>query len=157
MGLASAELEIVRYKTKPIAHAINSLVFNFSDYSGIEGTDEWPMLLHDVMGMIKNQEGFFCRWVAKGVDINISYFDDPRPGLRNGNLVYATPEPQIAFYEKPDTVSPAVRTSVSKAITDIAEEMQEVYHLRLKRGPLRIIFPNEEYAESVERFTVPLL
>lgn len=156
MNGKSAELELVTYKTADIAHATNTFVYNFSEYSGIEGTENWPQLWYELMGLVRKHEGFDCRWVAKGVDINIIFFDDPQPKVRDGNIVYATPEPQIVFYEKPFSVSPAVRTYVGRTIGEIAEDMQEVYHLRLERNPLRIIFPNEAYAQSIQRFRVPL-
>jgi len=153
----SAELELVRYNVLAISHATDRFVYNFSEYSGIEGTENWPQLWFEVMSLVRDHEGFNCLWAARGVDISFSFFDDPQPRVRKGNIVYATPEPQIAFYEKPHSVPPAVRTYVGKTILEIAEEMQEVYHLRLEKNPLRILFPNEEYAQSIQRFRVPLL
>ena len=157
MGLRSAELEIVKYDVASIAHATNRFLYNFTEYSGIKGTENWPEVWRNVISSFKDNEGFNCLWVARGVDIKISYFDDPKVFLREGNIVYATPEPQISFHEKPSTVSPATRTYVARTILEIAEEMQEVYHLRLERNPLRVVFPNEEYAVDVERYTVPIL
>lgn len=157
MGMRMAELEIVSYKVPEIFHATNTFLHNFSGYSGIKGTENWEEVWREVVTSVKDHEGFNCRWRAEGVDIVISYFDDPKVSLRQGNIVYATPEPQISFHEKPHTVSPAVRTYVGRTINEIAEDMQDVYHLRLERDPLRVVFPNEEYAVGVERYTVPIL
>lgn len=157
MNPRKVELEMVQYRTADIGHATDRLIRNYAEYSGIEGTKQWPRMWHQVMLLIRDQIPFNCLWEARGVDISFSFFLEPQPRMINGGLIYSPPEPRIAFTERPEFVRPSVRTHIGRVIEAIAREMHEVYHLAVKKDPVALVFSNNEYARRIDRFSVPLL
>jgi len=157
MAATSAELEIVRYKEQEVGHATGKLIYNFAEYSNITGTETWKRLWVGVIDLIKDHEALDVMWRLNGLDVHFSYFLDPVPIIREGELVLATPEPQITFFEKEESLLPSQRSHVRKIAGIIAWEMESVYHLRVERYPLRLFFPKEEYAKSIDYFNVALL
>lgn len=157
MNSKNVELEVVQFKAKDIGYVTTRLINDFAQYSGVVGTKQWPKLWYQAMTLIRDQIPFNCIWEAGGVDINLSFFLEPRLRVIDGKLIYSTPEPRISFIERPETVRPAVRTHISRVTGQIAQEMQDVYRLRIERDPLVLVFPKQEYASRVDRFTVPLI
>lgn len=153
----NAELEIVNYNTHDIGHVTDNLIRSIVNFSGIGGTKRWPQMWHQLMLLIKDHTAFKCLWEANGMDVIFSFFLDPRPTIINDRLIFRSPEPRIAFVERPEFVRPPVKTYISRVIEEIAEEMQDVYHLRIGRDPLSLDFPQEKYAKRIDRFNVPLL
>ena len=157
MNIRTVELEVIQYDTHAIGHATSGLIHNIAEYSGIGGTKDWPRLWYEVMTLIRDQTSFNCLWEANGMDVNLSFFLEPRPRIIKGELLYSSPEPFISFIERPEFVRPAVRTHIGRVTDEIAQEMQDVYHLRVERNPLVLVFPNQEYARKINRFRVPLI
>lgn len=157
MASRSAELEIVRFKEDDIRHATGKLIYNFVEYSNIMGTDIWKRLWIDLVGLIKDHTALDVIWKAEGMDIKFSYFLDPMPLLRDEEFIYSTPEPKITFMERWGELLPSRMDHVSKIAEAIAWEMEDVYHLKVEKDPLTLIFPKEEYAKSIDRINATIL
>lgn len=157
MNLKSAELEVVQYKTGDIGHATGRLIYNFAQYSGIVGTEVWPRMQFQLLSLIKDQLPYQVRWNAEGLEINFSGFLDPRPIIREGRLVYESPEPRCVFCEHPGEVSPTFRTHIGRVTSAIAQEMEEVYCLQVESDPLTLKFPKSIYSSKIELFKAVIL
>ncbi|OGE64961.1 hypothetical protein A3I48_01695 [Candidatus Daviesbacteria bacterium RIFCSPLOWO2_02_FULL_36_7] len=157
MSLRSAELEVVEYKTHDIGHAVGRLIHNFAKYSGIVGTEIWPRMQFQLLSLIRDQIPYEVTWNAEGMEIKFSGFLDPRPRIKDSQLVYESPEPSCVFFEQPGEVSPLVRTHIGRVTSAIAQEMQEVYCLQAERDPLILRFPKSLYSKRIERFKVIII
>lgn len=157
MKLRDAELEIIEYRVGEIGHATNKLIDNYVNYSGIAGTESWPFLWYQLLSCIRDQTGVNLYWLAQGMEVKFSYFLDPRPTVADGKVVFTPPEPSIAFLERPEGILPTKRTHLQRVVNAITEEMKDVYHLRVEKDPLKLVFPNQEYARKIERFRAPIL
>lgn len=150
------ELEIVRYKELEVGHATGQLIYNFAEYSNIIGKQTWSRLEANMLPLIREHNPFNILWKAEGIDIKFSYFLDPIPLSRGDEFIYVTPEPKVTFLERWGELLPSKMDHVSKIAEAIAWEMEDVYHLKVEKDPLTLIFPREEYARSVEHFNATL-
>ena len=157
MSLRNAEVEVVHYKTHAIGHATGRLIHDFAQYSGIVGTKHWPGMRFQLLSLIRDHIPYRVTWRAEGIEIEFTGFLDPRPTIREGKLVYESPEPRCAFFEQPGEVSPPVRTHIDRVTSAIAQEMETVYRLRIDRNPLALRFPKTLYSDKIERFKIPIL
>lgn len=157
MNFRSVEFEMIRYKTHDIGHATGRLIYNFAHYSGIVGTEVWPRMQFELLSLIKDQTPYQVRWNAEGIEINFSGFLDPRPIIKEGRLVYESPEPSCVFFEQPGEVSPTLRTHIGRVTSTIAQEMKEVYCLQIDRNPLTLKFPKSLYSSKIELIKAVIL
>lgn len=152
------EFEFVQYRTGEMKHAASALVKNFAVYSGIVGTELWLTLMGDLSKIIDNQLPYECLWKTSALDVLFSGFTDPIPIINEGRVIFSPKEPRFIFQEKmnPD-VRPAVRTHVQRVTNAIVREMHDVYRMDVKKEPLTLTFPKEEYVRRVEVFNALLL
>ncbi|MBI2330129.1 hypothetical protein HYU94_01960 [Candidatus Daviesbacteria bacterium] len=157
MSLRGAELEVVQYKTHDIKHATRILIRNFAFYSGIAGTEIWPTMQYQLLSLIEEQTPYEITWATKGMELKFSGFLEPRPLIKDGKLVYESPEPRCVFFEQPGEISPTIRTHIGRVTSAIAREMKEVYYLQIETDPLVLRFPKELYSKRIDKFNVTIL
>lgn len=157
MAAGNAELEVVEYRVSDISHVTFELIYNFAEYSGIAGTVAWMGVGLEILPLIRNQRPVELICKGRGINVALSYFALPEPETTDEGVIFSSPEPTIAFSERPESITPTLRTHVSRVTDAIAREMEEVYHLRVEKDPLRLVFPKEEYAKSIDYFNVALL
>lgn len=159
--MRTAELEIVTYRTDEMVHASKELIHNYAQYSGIKGTELWPIMIFTVADIIHNQLKKPCEWTTQGLSIRFSGFLPTLPRINEGKLEYSAKAPHFTLEEgvEQNLLRPAVRTHINRVTNAIVEEMQDVYKLEaVKDADLTFLsFPKDKYAKSIEVITTPLL
>lgn len=153
----NAEVELIEYRIGDIGHTTGKLIYNFAQYSGIAGTREWPKVNYAILMSIRDQTPLVCLWETAGIDVHFSCFLNPKPIIKGNGISFESPAPRFVFIERPELMTPSLRTHVARVTDAIAQEMQDVYYLHIEKDPLTLIFPKEKYAKRIDRFTVPLL
>lgn len=157
MSLRSAELEVVQYKAQDIGHVTGRLIYNFAQYSGIVGTQSWATMQFQLLTLIRDQVPYKVTYNAKGIEIRFSGYLEPRPVIKEGQVIYQSPEPSCVFFEQPAEVSPTTRAHIGRVTSVIAQEMEEVYYLQVVKDPLTLKFPKPIYSRRIERFKVAVI
>lgn len=159
MGARNVELELVQYRTGEMVHTARQLICNFVQYSGIVKPDDGGKVIVAIAGIIRGQSDTECLWRTGGVNVKFSGFPKPVPKIVGGRVVFSSREPYFLLEEnKGADLTPSMRTHVLRVTDAIAEEMRDVYKLRVEKdGPLVLVFPNQEYARNIEIFNAALL
>lgn len=157
MSLKSAEFEVVDYKAHSIGHVTGRLIYNFAQYSGIVGTQSWAAMQFQLLTLIRDQVPYRVIYNASGMEILFSGYLEPRPVIKDGQIIYQSPEPSCAFFEQPRDVSPTMRSHIGRVTASIVQEMEEVYHLHTEKDPLVLRFPKSIYSKKIERFKIAMI
>lgn len=150
-------VEFVNYRTDHIAEATVAFVTNFAKYSGIYGTEQWVGALIHLLAIIEDQKPQEYSLNAEGIDVSFSGFPNPRPLIKEGNLVYESKEPRFTIEDRWETILPRQRTKIARATSDIADEMKDVFHMRIEYPPYSLIFPKQKFAKERVIFNAALL
>lgn len=157
MTAKEARVELVTYRTDHISEATVALVANFAKYSGIFGTRQWISALVQLLRIIENQQPQEYFLNAEGIEVSFSGFPNPRPLIREGNLVYESKEPRFTIEDRWDDILPRQRTRIARVKSDIADEMEDVFHMKVESPPYTLIFPKQEFAKERVVFNAAIL
>src|SRR3989344_6247804 len=125
--MRTAEFEIVKYRTDEMVHASKELIYNYAQYSGIRGTELWPIMIFKVADIIHNQSSKHCEWTTPGLSIRFSGFLPTLPRINEGKLEYSAKEPHFTLVEGVEyDLRPAVKTHINRVTSAIVEEMHDV-------------------------------
>ena len=157
MAAKEASVELVNYHVGHISEATIVLIKNFAEYSGIYGTSQWVGAIVHLLRIIKNQKPQEYSLRAEGIEISFSGFQNPRPLIKKGSLVYESKEPRFIIEDKWDDLLPRQRTRIARVTYDIAGEMKDVFHMRVEYPPYTLIFPKQEFAKERVVFNAAIL
>ena|SRR3989344_4969991 len=157
MNKRGVELEVVKYRADDIAHAGTRLLYNYAQYSGIQGTEVWFRAMEELVKMVRTENSERFEIIAPGLDVHFSGFTDPVPTIQGERVIYSAREPRFIIEETEEDLLPSRRNHIHRVTQAIASEMEEVFHLRKERSPYALIFPKSEYARSIDIFPAVLL
>lgn len=143
-----ARVEFVNYHTDHISEATVALIKNFAEYSGIYGTRQWVGAIIHLLRIIENQQPQELSLNAEGIEIFFSGFPNPRPLIKEGNLIYESKEPRFTIEDRWNYILPRQRTRIARVTSDIADEMRNVFHMRVEYPPYSLIFSKQEFAKK---------
>lgn len=156
--MRTAEFEIVRFRTEEILNASRDLVVNYTQYSGVSGTQDWPEDLEKVANIIREQQPRSYEWVSPEMNLVFSGF--PFPTIEEGESRAIVEPPHFVlregvFYSLLDSKR---KLRIEHTTRRIIEEVSDLHGLNLAWEPPQLIieFPKERYAESIETIEVPL-
>lgn len=157
MSAKEASVELVNYHLDHISEATVALIRNFAEYSGIYGTPQWVGAIIHLLRIIKNQKPQEYRLRAEELEVSFSGFQNPRPLIEEGNLVYKSKEPRFTIEDRWDDILPRQRTRIARVTSDIAGEMEDVFHMKVESPPYTLIFPKQEFAKERVVFNAAIL
>ena len=157
MAAKEARVEFVNYHTDHIAEATVALFTIFAKYSGIYGTPQWVGELFPLLTIIEKEKPEKFSLNAEGIEISFSGFPNPRPLIREGNLIYESKEPRFTIEDRWETILTRQRTKIARATSDIAGEMKDVFHMRIEYPPYALIFPKQKFAKEKVVFNAAIL
>ena len=157
MSAKEAKVEFVNYRTDDISEATVAFITNLSKYSGIYGTPQWACALVHLLTIIEKQKPQQFSLHAEGIEVSFSGFPNPRPLIREGNLIYEAKEPRFTIEDRWEAILPRQRTRIARATSDIAGEMKDVFHMRIEYPPYALIFPKQKFAKEKVVFNAAIL
>lgn len=141
-------LELVTYRKEDIAYASSTLIKDFAKYSGIVGTQRWVNSLMDLLSAIMYESPTPTFFAARGVNLGFSGFSHKlRPVIEDSTVLFRAREPRFVIAESQEGIPVWERGDTDKVVARIAEEMHDVYRLRVETNPLALVFPKNEYGE----------
>lgn len=125
----------------------------------------WKKIKPKIYGAVNDKNGVsyeFSRQVefpAVGYSlIFLGTHQLPVPYMEDGDVVFRQPEPRFEFIDNTYLkMSPKYRNTLYKLSEQIAEEVQDVYSVKVRKFPLSLVFPQGEYALGSERTRAKLL
>ena len=158
--MRTAELEIVTYRSSEMIHASKELIYNYAQYSGLEGTHNWSYLLITIADIIQNRLPDQCIWNTPGLKLQFSGIPETKVALEEGRIRYSAQEPHYILREGFDHhIGKQLKAHIGRVTNAIVEEMHEVYKLDVKKdeGSVYLTFPKSQYAKNIEVVTVPII
>lgn len=154
----SAKVEQVTYNPEKMLHTSASFIRNYSEYSGIYGTEQWVASFFGLKRIIENQENREFSMKAGGLELGFSGIPEIREQHIGGQVIYKAEEPHFWLNDEFEKYYlPSERQQIRDVTHAIFDEMRDVYKMEPDTFNNKLIFPKEEYAKEIAVFDAVLL
>jgi hypothetical protein len=151
--LKEVRLENTKWDFESIEYSAQKLISYYAKTLPIMGTKFWiNYALEGLLPVLRKQSRPSVSFDAHGFSlVFLGPNQFPTPVIEGKAIIYRQAEPRFLFFDQPRQLTPRLKNLLYYTSRGIAEEMSEVYKLKVSTDPVSYIFPRDEYSLSVEQ------